>query len=444
MKQIAHFSRFINIYFYIVSLIIILICLYGFCQEKVNISFGRWNDLEEIFTKISVILTSDQAEITVEKVLIDNNHQPIVEIIANPVFEQENQDWDYLGQVQFIHDANTSFVQLGIYPSSNLIGENCIVQTLPSFESPHWVEIEYELHQEETLLVFDQLALVVLLDDTIIFLEPARALEESLIQHALFELSASERTDRELRICAGNWGDREQAGWVNIYRVSSQIAFLDPAEGLLISAKDRKLNVSYQFDGQWVSITERNQVQLSANQLSDSGEFRVTVAGEEPLTLRYQKFFPPSSPAQTDIISCVDHNQELFIVIEQNPNSSHLVGYYSWEVGCSAQDDFLWLNTDQLLNQTGLTMNRLPIELLNSQGISSLEHQHLFVDLELLFEQCGSNYSLSVRQCLPSGWCSSSIALNPTSCDLDLLNQVQFFNDEKINQKVQINDRNKF
>jgi hypothetical protein len=224
------------------------------------ISGAQWLDEEKVLLNSSLVVNSDFKSMITYQQSLDQDYA-IEEVIQNSDFTEGWNYWDFVGEAQILDVDQNKLVQLSQANSSNLISENCIKQNLNKV--PHYLSFAYQEFSQESLLGFDAVSLVVLLNNQPIYLKPSEVTQGW--QSEIIKLPRLECDELELKICAGNSGDRSESTWLWIDQISTQVIVQKPTENLWLKAKNPfwLIEACYQLDG--VKSCEANPGQLTLN-----------------------------------------------------------------------------------------------------------------------------------------------------------------------------------
>lgn len=369
------------------------------CLLLAFIGFSKaiWNDSEIIGFNISFLSSfiNEDLIITVQN---DTLSQEVSEIIINGHFQDGLNSWNYLGKVKIIaENANKNYLAIGESYNSNLISENCIFQDVEFKKGSKHLLITYEYFSQDDLQGFDQIAFVVLINDQLVHLESAN-LNNAGIKQSLFELSIPKNDSYQLRICAGNTGDRLESSWTHLYRISTFVAAINPSSRIRVSNYGQEICASYTINNEQFESCSSNQLLLSFSNLIDNNNLSITSANE-PYELPTFVFLNKPNTVEDSGI-CILNSHQLALFFASELEESHNIKLrYSQDL-----DNDLWENYQETNH---IFLNKL----LELQRALCVDNRCL-----LFFETLTGNFfselhdlSVLFMLCDPSGQCSNSI-----------------------------------
>lgn len=248
----------------IIALIILLI-LIVFFKFFLKISNAIWEDTEKMPINLNFIGSINTEEPIIIVEAVDRN-QNISEIITDGVFQDGFDSWGKKGKVTIIaENTDKKYVRLGEAYSSNLISENCIFQDAIFIEGFTNLLFEYDFFTEDNLSGFDGVAFAVLIDNQLVHLE---AVNQNTIglRRSLVNLNFQKTETHQLKICAGNLGDRFQSSWINLYKISSKVAVLNSSSSLIIKKYGKNICIKYEINDEIFETCSENQLSIAIDQ----------------------------------------------------------------------------------------------------------------------------------------------------------------------------------
>jgi len=154
------------------------------------------------------------------------------ELIVNPNFLDGLQGWQVQGEVAVGNEG----VTIGSAESDGLLEEQSVSQTI--LGPIQTVHIRFRGHTKETLEGFDDPALQVRVNGTVLFQKNAASFTGGWedVTLPLWQEGAGPIT---VQILAGNTGDNENASWVDLREVSTQKNTFSDESSIKISAEDQ-------------------------------------------------------------------------------------------------------------------------------------------------------------------------------------------------------------
>lgn len=242
--------------------ILLLIIIFAIFIKNSN---SAWEDNEKMHFGLNFIglMSSENPMIMVNTI---DGIQNISEIITDGTFQNGLNSWNKKGKVSIIADnADKNNLQIGEAYSSNLISENCIFQDVFFKEGLTHILFEYEFFTEDDLIGFDDLAFAVLIDNNLVHLEAANP-DKLELQKSIINLNFQESANHQIKICAGNSGDRNNSSWINLYKISSNVAVLNPSSSLVIKKYGNNVCIKYEIDDEIFESCSQNQLSVTFNQ----------------------------------------------------------------------------------------------------------------------------------------------------------------------------------
>jgi|GEM_PF-3382693 len=245
--------------------------------------------VERLLLAISMNLELNDAK-TLNLTLQDGETQKqVIERVSNSNFSLGLKNWDYIGHAQVITSNDEKYIQLGDSNSSNLLNENCIIQEMEFTDESEYLGIRFKQFSIEECAGFDPVAWVVLLNNKVVFVEPntlGNELNKTLGNGVLssdwrwkiIKLDSYEPGLNQVKICAGNSGDRELSSWVQVSNVTTRVVPINPSQTLTVSAGlNHRVGVSYLVDSNQVILEPDSQHQLSFTQAIHNNELQLNL-----------------------------------------------------------------------------------------------------------------------------------------------------------------------
>lgn len=170
----------------------------------------------------------------IDLVAPDANYQ-IKELVKDPTFTNKDRDWSRDGVVNYLENGQ---VQLGDPNNSGFVQDNCLTQQLELTFAVKNLGFYYKLNSIEQDPNFDQSALLVYIDENLVWQQKASLAHQDwqwgLINLALLDLGES----AQFKICAGNSGDDQQSSYALLQKVTTKIAAVNSKEQLQVALAD--------------------------------------------------------------------------------------------------------------------------------------------------------------------------------------------------------------
>lgn len=262
-------------YFQYIWLIIFTLSIFGLL-----LAFSQAN-LESV-EKILLAISIKQDLVDTEKLHLilsdDSATKEINQLIINSDFSLGLENWNDTGHVEIISNDIENYIQLGNEDSTNLINENCISQEITLLDNYEFLGIKFKQFSDEELTGFDSIAWAVLLNDNIVHLEANNETAVADWQWKIIKLENYETGINQVKICAGNTGDREYSSWVQLDQVTTKVVSINPSQVLNISSdNNHRVSVAYFLDGNQVELGLENQHQLDFPNKIDKNELLVKI-----------------------------------------------------------------------------------------------------------------------------------------------------------------------
>ena len=280
---------------------IISLILLGFL---IIVSIANWEDLETIILTISFSNDVSQDWYSI-KMIDDENIVEIEEVVQNPTFSQGLEGWGVIGHVDSF-GGYESYVQFGFEGSSNLIHENCITQNIELLTSKQ-LRIDYQWHTLEDLAGFDQLSLAVLINDELLHLESAPSFANEQRQELILKLPVSNSQLSELKICAGNTGDRSISSWLKLYQVSTYVVAINTSQELEIKAENAFIHIHYKENGITKDHSSLDELLLSFDNNVDDDLLLIEIEQQEQqhlVKVQLPTYVSTTSPSMSETKVC--------------------------------------------------------------------------------------------------------------------------------------------
>ncbi len=380
-----------------------------------RLSKAIWNDSEIIGFNVS-FLSSYFSQDLIINVQNENLTQDISEKIHNVYFQYGLDSWNYQGKVKIIADsANKNYLAIGESYNSNLISENCIFQDVELTKGPVHFLITYEYFSQDDFLGFDQVAFAVLINDEIIHLESTSLNRVGLKQSLIYYL-VPENNSYQLKICAGNTGDRLNSSWIHLHGVSTYVAAVNPLSNIKVTNFGHEICASYYVNNEPFESCSSNQLFLSFTDLLDNKSLSIT-SGNEVYELPIFVFPNPPNTVEGSRV-CMLNNQRLALFLTADPEKLQNINLrYSQDF-----DNNHWDNYQE-------TQNVYLDYLLELQRSFCVDNRCLLFFNSLAGDYFSESQDLSIllKNCDPSGQCSEIFkpALYDTCEDLFNDNLVQ-------------------
>ena len=352
-----------------------------------SLSVANWQDLEKLVARIS-FLSFDENDQKLQVFVEFNDSSPqVLQIINNSSFEFGLDDWDNIGNVSVGNDLIFgNFLEIGEANSSNLISENCVTQVILPKADRFNLLIDYQAHSTESLPLFDSLAYMVFIDDRLVHQEPMTQGSTQFIT-SVFPINLDEFKQLELKICAGNSGDRANSSWVRLFQVSTFVAPINPESLLTIKSNEDQLTVSYSLEGERYQQTVQNHLSLSFTQPLDDDLLTIETP-EESYQLPIIFYSQPPIDIENPKHCFADDNQLILTFFDAEMTSSYQFG---WKAEQDSQTIWSDLN---LYQYPAVDVIRPSCYLGNC-----------FYEIKSL-EICSSDHQIFVKSCDSSGQCS--------------------------------------
>lgn len=277
-----------------VTLLLLLVLL--------TFSGANWQHIEQLIVSISFKTEFNHNILYSVSLINGSSQQEINQVFKNFDFNKNLSHWDYIGDVKRFCILEDCYVELGHSNSSNFIFENCLFQEINIENSPLFLGFLYQYFSLEKLPGFDLNAWIVLIDDQVVYVQPAEKLTQNEDwQWRIISFPHLSAGSYEFKICAGNSGDRYLASWVRFNQVSTNLVVINPQQSLKFdSAFNHQLIVEYQQDNQVITSNLAKELEISFEQELDDEKILVTILeGEQPiksseLNLFFQDLVPPS------------------------------------------------------------------------------------------------------------------------------------------------------
>lgn len=298
------------------------------------ISHANWADLEQIMLTISFD-SSESSLNNYSLFLVNGSEQSeIVELIKNPYYKQGLNNWDYLGEVE-ANFSRDSYIKISSEHNSAFIEENCVIQNLDLTDQSLAainLAIEYQWFTKEELIGFDQVAFAVLLDSKLIHLQPVLQNQLNSRQTSIISLPLKEEA-HQLKVCAGNTGDRSQSSWIHLYSVSTKVAVLNNNQQLLVEALEAEIEARYVVNSKLKKIKQNNSLLINFDEPLDGNKLVLDFTNSDQglITRAILPTFvypnQPSAPAQASV--CNVNPQEAAVAFSQADIPDQTI---SWEL----------------------------------------------------------------------------------------------------------------
>jgi len=373
--------------------LIILLILIVFFVFFLKISNAIWEDTEKMPINLSFIGSISTKEPIIMVETIDRN-QNILEIITDGVFQDGFDSWSKKGKVTIIaENADKNYLQIGEAYSTNLISENCIFQDVLFNEGFTNLLFEYDFFTEDNLFGFDGVAFAVLIDNQLVHLEPVNQNTIGL-RRSLVNVNFQKTETHQLKICAGNLGDRFQSSWINLYKVSSKVAVLNPFSSLIIKKYGKNICIKYEIDDEILETCSENQLSTTFSQpvLDNNVKIQLeNVLFDLPLFV-----YPQHPPIMQDATICALDDRQLALYY---PRISGLQQNFRLKYSYDSSVD--WENA----TATKPVFSDLSLELQRASCIND-RCINFFETLDQHSIQLEENLVVLVKQCDYSGQCS--------------------------------------
>ena len=318
-----------------------------------------FQDEEQLDFLVSFLGLSPTSEYSLN-LITSNISLPITEVINNGNFVDGLNNWQYRGEAHFKIAGENQYLQLGTSTSSNLVSENCISQTIDLTETVIFLSFAYQLFSNELDPLFDVASLVVLLDGQPVLIIPTDNLITTW-QDEIIRLQNLTPGEHQLRICAGNSGDRTASTWVYLDNITTQALALTTAHSVRLTLPPGfTARVDYTAETAEEISVLTNQL-LSFNQPLVNNLLTVKLINsttQESLLFPVKLFFvddTPHSISALQLLSCDVSNCLLSFSIDQFRSSDHFITKASAEpLTTTNWDSAQTLNTTQLFAEMEL------------------------------------------------------------------------------------------
>ena len=369
----------------------------------VFISTASWQDVEDLVARInfSTILIDD-SNLVIQK-NYDQVDTKIVQLIDNPFFNLGLDSWSYIGHVAHKFDESFgNYLEIGYDESSNLLQENCISQDLNPSDTNFNLLVEYQFFLNEALPGFDSTPFVILIDNVVIFQE-FLTLSSNELQISTIPVAIQNKERIELKLCAGNRGDRLNSSWLQVYQVSTLVAPINSDATLKISSKKGHFTVVYTLNGSPTRLTDQKNVLLSFDQPLDNNSLEIEYDNE---LLKIPVIFYENLPlAVENPRHCFFEDDQLLLNFFSDENKSLI-----FQLGCKDEFDLhpIWVTIAKYTNLPAI----FPIDLERS----NCPFDNCFISTQLV-QDCLDSDLLMIRSCDASGLCSNgTISFLMQSC----------------------------
>lgn len=306
-------------------------------------------DTEQVLVSFSLVDPDQQQTL---QIMIAEQHEsgqlvhPLSEFIINGDFNQGLTGWDYWGEVELIQADQNQFLKIGTETSSNLVQENCIQQTVDFHHPPLFLSFDIHQLSHEELPGFDAAGLVILIDQKPVLIRSAGPTDGW--QSIVIRVPVLNPGQHDLTICAGNSGDREEAGWVYLDNLSTHTAAVNELSQIKLTAwrEDYLIQAEYEDSSGIVTQQENHQLDLSFSDEIINNKLNLSLFKNSDNLLRtetMQVFWFEDEPAIPQALTAAVAEQQKFLISFNN--ADYLPNYW-FKVWAAASSDLFENGSD--------------------------------------------------------------------------------------------------
>ncbi len=241
----------------------------------------------------------------------------IEEQVVNGSFNQDLEFWDYWGDAAVVELNTNKYIQLGFKHSSNLVQQNCIQQTLTGIQTPHFLSFDIWQFTDEEQWVFDAAGLIVFIDEQPIFIKESVNTDGWL--PVIARLPVLQTGEHELKICAGNSGDRINGSWVYVDNITTAAAAVSENSILSLnsSAQDITLQAEYELNSGYKLEQEPWELNLMFLEKIQNNSVKVSLLNQNQEVLLNQEvkvYFLNQPPLQAQALTIEELEADRYLL----------------------------------------------------------------------------------------------------------------------------------